>query len=1041
MKKLFLFLFASLLSVSMFAENETGKTKADAIPYNWNTGIVVTSEPNVGKWYVVNLDMTHGGIFYDKEYIQAWNDTCAAANRIDIKKVGKTVQGNTDANITVVNPLNKKVEVDITAYIAANEYEHHYTLQADEAKSMNLGAGMLVKMGNYKVYLYLVMDVEITPAQAADMEAVHVNINEAPANSIAFVPDTFNWTGFGTTTPSEGNIIPANKEVWLYVDWNSNLTAGYTLKLHAQTTNGTATTVYGGLAMDCPATSIQEQSTELSANELASKTLDPAMLDMVPGAVYVRLQADQPLHVWATEVTEESVLPSEPLFYTEGAEKIEKNQIYQLSAESKYFVEYATLTAPEYYYMQVELTNNSDEEVTLHGKAAKVAGAKNENIGVKSAMSHDVTIGAHKTIKKEIDNTIMSNLTTADSVYAYITGGNSNISFKLVEVCTEKDPCVPANAELVTILATGEVSRAQTANTTKWYKVDVTAAKTAQTDIRMTLEADDEVTFNVDIAADCAIGEPTQSYNGTSSSSSYTIGYALFENAGDVLYVRVNCNKDMTVKAKLVDKDASITWSGSEWSNGIGPKKDKPAWIEGNLTIGGGKIIEASKLYISTGVIITVQSGGALFVGNGGVIGGQKIVVEDRGMFLISPAASAEDSKPYVEAHKTLHLGQQKAYSKADTDPYKATLPDLHEFITVPVTGAYDVEARYYYWDRVSGWLVKKSTSEDPNKACSPFVGYHVFTTSTDAHYGDYDAVFEGKLAPNKNQSFTTGQIGWYAFGNSWLAPIKLSYLLDALAEKYTSEGQTGEANQKAVHTYVTSPMQVPGLPNEGIIKDNYYIPLTAEIAANIGVTEIAPMQGFFLFTEEGRNITVDYTKVWNDATGYGNTSNAAPKHNRVADERNKAAVVFNGGGYSDFVYMIEGSATNANKMVDANLAIYAENGLGQVAKDNLIGTNLTIKTNNATEYTISFGWLNGETMYLRDLKNGVLIPMTEGNKYTFTEEPNTTSVRFQVVGRNDAPTAIENSEFIEGANKFIENGKVVIIKNGVKYNVLGAQL
>ena len=34
MKKLFLFLLASVLSISMFAAGETGKTKAQAIPYD-----------------------------------------------------------------------------------------------------------------------------------------------------------------------------------------------------------------------------------------------------------------------------------------------------------------------------------------------------------------------------------------------------------------------------------------------------------------------------------------------------------------------------------------------------------------------------------------------------------------------------------------------------------------------------------------------------------------------------------------------------------------------------------------------------------------------------------------------------------------------------------------------------------------------------------------------------------------------------------------------------------------------------------------------
>ena len=479
MKRFFLFLFASLLSISMFAQND-GSTKAKAIPYNWSTGIVVTSEPNVGKWYVVNLDMSHGGIFYDKEYV--------LAHGMDSKWIGKTANGDTEANIKVVNPLDEKVEVDITAYIAANEYNHHYTLQAVEAKAMNLGAGMLVKMGNYQVYLYLVMDVEITPEQAAVMDAVQVNIEPAPANSVAFVPVDFDWTGFGATTPAAGNIIPANTEVWLAIDWANNLDDGYTFKVHAETTNGAATTIHAGLATDCPATSIQEQNTNLAANEKINKAVDPAMLDMVPGTIYVRLQADKPLHVWASEVLESEVLPSEPLFNTENSIEIVKGETYYLSAASKYYVQYTTLTAPEYYYTQVELTNNSDAEVTLNGKAAK-----NANGDVYSAMSHDVTIGAHKTIKKEIDNTIMSNLTSTDNVYGYITGGNANISFKLVEVCTEQDPCDPDDATPITISAEAVAETTQPANTTKWYAVNIAAAKTAKADVRINLNSSEEV--------------------------------------------------------------------------------------------------------------------------------------------------------------------------------------------------------------------------------------------------------------------------------------------------------------------------------------------------------------------------------------------------------------------------------------------------------------------------------------------------------------------------------------------------------------------
>lgn len=1028
MKRFFLFFFASLLSISMFAAGESGKTKAQAIPYDWSTGIHVSSEAGVGKWYVVMLKKQDGGPFN--------------AN-------GKTDAGLTNINVSVVNPLAVEADIDVIAYIGDNETNRHFKLAAGGIKSMTFGAGMFIKMGIDRVYLYLVMDVTITPEEAAQHEAVNVNVTPVESeNTVVFNPIDFDWTGWpGQTT---GVDIPANTETWVKIDFTQEgLEDGYTYEFYVNKAGSTPTTIYAGLSYDCPATSIQTEEKTITSS--TSRILDEAKLSILPNVVYVRLKADQPLHIYAKQVALPQPEPgAQPIFNRNGAIEVltydgtDATEYKLEQGKQVYFVQRGTLEAEEYYYKQIEVTNNGDEEVTIVGKASKTFNAAGNTY---SAVSKSVTIPAHQTYVKKIDKSMQSVVgpNATDKIWAQ-GPLNSNITFKLTNVPEDPDYCQPAQAEALTLPTTGPVVKAQSAGT-QWYKVDITAAMTAKTDITLTLESDQEVNVTIDVAAECALGEPTQTYTGKSTSTTKTLSYSVIKDVKKAtddhyyVFVRVKTDKAISVKAELVSVTAAITWDGTKWSNQIGPKKDKVAFIEGNLTVTGGQIIEASRLHISTGVIITVQSGGALFVGDGGVIGGQKIVVEDHGMFLISPAASEEDSKPYVEAHKTLHLGEQVEYNRASTDPYKATLPDLHEFIAVPVSGAYDVEARYYYWDRVSGWKNKKSTSADPTKACSPFVGYNVFTKSTDAHYGDYDAVFEGKLAPNKNQSFTTGQIGWYAFGNSWLAPIKLSYLLDALAEKYTSEGQTGEANQKAVHTYVASPMQVPGLPNEGIIKDNYYIPLTTEIAANIGVTEIAPMQGFFLFTEEGATISVDYTKVWNDATGYGNTSNAAPKHNRVADDRNKAAVVFNGGGYSDFVYMIEGSATNANKMVDANLAIYAENGLGQVAKNNLIGTNLTIKTNNATEYTLSFGWLNGETMYLRDLKNGVLIPMTEGNKYTFTAEPNTTSVRFQVVGRNNVPTGMEQNAVIEGVNKTLENGNVVIIKNGVKYNVMGAQL
>jgi hypothetical protein len=46
--------------------------------------------------------------------------------------------------------------------------------------------------------------------------------------------------------------------------------------------------------------------------------------------------------------------------------------------------------------------------------------------------------------------------------------------------------------------------------------------------------------------------------------------------------------------------------------------------------------------------------------------------------------------------------------------------------------------------------------------------------------------------------------------------------------------------------------------------------------------------------------------------------------------------------------------------------------------------------------------------------------------------------LKFEITGGSQA---IENVESAEKAVKYFENGQLVIIKNGVKYNALGAQL
>lgn len=1014
MKRFFLFLFASLLSISMFAQSETGKTKAQAITYDWSSGIYVSSEAGVGKWYKVPLLKEDGGPFNC--------NTCA--------KAGKTDDGKTDINITIKNPLHQEVDINCTAYIGDNETNRQFKMAADGTKSMTFGAGMFVRMGINEVYLYLVTDVTVTEQEAQEQhQAVNVDVQPVESNSVVFTPVDFDWTGIATEShTAAGNEIAKNTETWLNINWENKISNTHTFKLYVKNLGSAATTIYGGLATDCPATNIQEQTKDVAAGATISKELDPAMLQMMPGTIYIRLKADQKLHVWAEDVV--PTLPAQPLFKAGDAIEVAKNVEYSTAKTTGdrldsivYKANYSTLIPSvtgenaKYYAVQVIITNEGSEDATIVGKVVK-----NADGDVYSAVSRTYTIQAGKSISKKLDKTLLSNMEADDEAYALVLGGKNNVKFLLKDTCLEESPCVPAEAIDMTIPAAGSsVSKNQAAGT-KWYAVDVTAAKAAEADIQLTMTtADAEAAdLTVDIAAACAIGEPTQSYTGSSASTTKTLSHSLFKSAGDVVYVRVKTNKAISVEAEIVDNvkfyhdtDLDI----DKWSQS--PSADKAARIEANLTV--NTKLEVLGITLAGGKI-TIENGGKLLIGKEGVKGSaavDQIVVKEGGILMIDPACSSNNA-PFITAKKSIEFGKQEATG--------AQLPELHDFIALPIdnreSGINSDKTIYYAnWIYTDGWRATDNFRKS-------FVGYNVYIPSGNStcptSATDVAVDFKGQLAANKNQILVMPGEGWHAFGNSWFDAIDV-------ADIYSQLGGS-EEKEVAVHKYIATPQDVNGVP----FLDNQYALITSEnidhVTAEFKV--VAPMQGFFLYTTDAKSITLSYNDLWT-----ARKAAAAPAKRAASQDVANVALVVRGGNGADHVFMVEKAGSNVHKMMGNGLALYAEDGLGQVANSNLIGTILTLQTNEATEYTLNFAWLKGETLYLKDLANGNIIAMTAENTYTFTAEPNSVSERFQVIGRNEVPTNIENTMFIEGANKFIENGKVVIIKNGVKYDVLGAQL
>ena len=100
--------------------------------------------------------------------------------------------------------------------------------------------------------------------------------------------------------------------------------------------------------------------------------------------------------------------------------------------------------------------------------------------------------------------------------------------------------------------------------------------------------------------------------------------------------------------------------------------------------------------------------------------------------------------------------------------------------------------------------------------------------------------------------------------------------------------------------------------------------------------------------------------------------------------------------------------------MNENRLNVYVEGAenYAAAASNDILGTTLAIQAQNNINYTMTFSNVMGEGYAIKDMMTGVVTDMVEGNEYRFVAQSNaTTEGRFQIVERQNMPTAIENTE------------------------------
>lgn len=421
----------------------------------------------------------------------------------------------------------------------------------------------------------------------------------------------------------------------------------------------------------------------------------------------------------------------------------------------------------------------------------------------------------------------------------------------------------------------------------------------------------------------------------------------------------------------------------------------------------------AYSINIADGGQLVVKSGAKLVVGKGGINEADKsdkcVIVEDGGILLIEPTADVAEETGKVEyIAKTFKRndGWEDFYDHGYQLDLFGNPIDGETGITANPTG-YTVWLNT--WNPNNGWQV----SDLATFKASTFTGF-MFWNNRSQNDSRVKYTFSGKLVGNKVNTMQFNADGYKCFANSYTAPIDVKSLL---------QGVEGDL-QRAVYIYIPENDQFIDINNAKLDVPTFEY------------RQIAPMQGFFIRNLKDTALTapIDYVSmVWSPAF-QGGSGVLAPKRNNELLENTQVRIQLmdNTANRKDYVFLVESEqysaardASDTEKMMNGSKAvnIYANTALGALSTmqtNDLDGQELTITTNPAISYTMTFDWIAGEELYLYDAEKNIYTLMTENSSYEFIANASSTiSNRFSVVKR--APQVVTSVDEVESTKPVVK--------------------
>ena len=429
------------------------------------------------------------------------------------------------------------------------------------------------------------------------------------------------------------------------------------------------------------------------------------------------------------------------------------------------------------------------------------------------------------------------------------------------------------------------------------------------------------------------------------------------------------------------------------------------------LTIPAGKTLTVGRMVMGANAIIFIEPEAKLIIdGEQGIVAPVvtnlilRVREDKQGALLFNPAVSS-NRQPYA----TIQLYTTAYQMDANNHVWHRFSSPIAEMTGMTYTmGGISTYGGAEFFTSISEWDYVNNQWSTPLPSVTQMKPFVMYDMTNNASTAGVRYNFKGRIQGTVTDVLELNSPSWNYYGNAYTGTMNIKAMFDNMAN--------------------------PNVEQTVYVWDNIsgqYITVTyAEIETHTAdIDTVAALKTLVFRLKPGASVAegtvkLDYEKsVWDYVTKNGAFTPTPAPQRTISDLTSVRISVTAEDGSFDRVTLMERdsysneyeSGADAHKLMNENhINFYAVTDIDQavVATDNMVGTMLSLQTMDEVSYTMSFDKVNGEVYALRDNLTNAVVLMNEGATYNFMAQSNATlDGRFQIVSRQEMPTAVETVE------------------------------